>query len=632
MPLALFMPVFGAPLAVLAMLFPALFGGVILVFHSWKALISVASLNSTLLILYLCLGRTLENTWLAPPRNLWLVMVLITLAGTLWAWRRHLPAGTSSAGSPRRSEQVMLWLSAITFLGSFLFSASYGLNPEDPTWKLLLVLAVSFGVGILYTLARRCVTRPAVGQPALPTEGVILWAMAVTSICLGTTWPQGSSPMAGSFKPGPGARAGSSEDAVKHVVKPVWTFIPSGKIGMVVSSCLGYGHRVYAGAALRQGNEQYGVLYRLDAQTGKKVWEFDDGGDMKPVFSSPCIADGRLYVGEGFHTDPDCKLYCLNADTGKKLWAFPTGSHTESSPCVAAGKVYFGAGDDGVYCLDAVTGKKLWQYPGKDGDTTPTVAPRSGGNPGKRRLNLHVDSSPAVVGDRLYAGSGIGREAGEAGDPAVFCLDARTGKKLWLLPLEARNLPAWGSPAVAGDQLFFGIGNGDLLETTRDEKPAGALLCVDARTGRERWRYDIGNGVLNKPAVDETCVYFGGRDGFCYCVDRKDGRLRWKVNLHSPVVASPVLVRCRWCGNSEYLYALGSAGPLACLNPATGAVLWEYRFDQGPYLGSTPFVVADQTPTRENIRLYIGAAIGNRSVPIVWCLGHEPTRPNQPGK
>jgi outer membrane protein assembly factor BamB len=619
----------GGPLAVLAMLFPSLFGGVILVFRSWKALITVAGINSTLLILHLWLGRSLEDTWLGPPQSLWLVMLLVTLAGTLWAWRRHLPAEANPDPHPTRSEQVMLWLSSLAFLGAFLFYWFNGLDEADPTWKLLLTLAIGFGTGLAFVLVRVFWPRREAGRPFLPTEGVILWAMIVASTCLAATW-QGNLPSVQGTLEKRAASVASQFEGGKSSVQPGWTFVPPNKIGLVVSSCVAYGHRVYAAAALRQGNDQYGVLYRLDARTGEKQWEFDDGGEMKSAFSTPCIAGGRLYIGEGFHTDPDCKLYCLNADTGKKLWDFATTSHTESSPVVVGERVYFGAGDDGVYCLHANKSKngkgiKIWQFPDKDRATTPTVPGRGESSPARHRLQLHVDATPAVVDGRLYAGSGIGRNSGEPGDPAVFCLEARTGRKLWLLPLE-RNLPAWGSPVVAGEEVYFGIGNGDMFTDAGDEKPAGALLCVDARTGRERWRYPVGNGVLNRPVVDATRVYFGSRDGVCYAVGRKDGRLHWQLRLGSAVLASPALVRCRTCGTSEYLYVLASDGRVVCVNPVAGDSLWTYRYGPGTFLAATPLVTVDKLPDRQRIRLYFGAGFASRSIPAVCCLVHETVR------
>ena len=80
------------------------------------------------------------------------------------------------------------------------------------------------------------------------------------------------------------------------------------------------------------------------------------------MYSSPGVANGRLYIGEGMHGNSESKLYCLDATTGERLWRFGTKGQIESSPCVADGRVFFGAGDDGVYALDAASGAKLWHF------------------------------------------------------------------------------------------------------------------------------------------------------------------------------------------------------------------------------------------------------------------------------
>ena len=137
--------------------------------------------------------------------------------------------------------------------------------------------------------------------------------------------------------------------------------------------------------ANRRGINHGGSLYCLNRHNGEVLWTFNDNGAMRPVFSSPCVWNGRLYVGEGLHTDSNCKLYCIDAEGGHKLWEFTTAGHTESSPSVVDDCVYFGAGDDGLYCTNATTGELHWHFPGP-----------------------HVDGKPAVVDGRVYAGSGYG--------------------------------------------------------------------------------------------------------------------------------------------------------------------------------------------------------------------------------
>jgi outer membrane protein assembly factor BamB len=541
-------------------------------------------------------------------------MTMVTIAGAIWSWHRqvrNMPAGQTSGERPTRSEQVILWVASLAFIGSFLFCWFGTLADNDPTWKLLLVFAVGFSAGTLYALYR--VFKVRLGKPdlrpGLPTEGLILGTMIIASTCLAATWPVQPTTVASHFE-----GSGKAEVAQK------WLFVPRNQSGFVVSTCLVHGNKVYAAAALRQGAETFGALYCLNADSGKLIWTFDNDGEMKQVFSSPCLAGGRLYIGEGFHEDKGCKFFCIDAKTGKKLWDFQTGSHTESSPCVVAGKVYFGAGDDGVYCL-TTGGKKIWQYPGPKGSTTPTVGiPSSDSATKPRRLKLHVDANPLVVDNRLYVGSGIDRDAEEPGDPAVFCLDADTGEKIWLKPLLRQDLPAWSAPVAAGNQVFFGIGNGDILQDSKEQKGTGALLCVAADTGRELWRYEVPNGVLKKAVVAGERVCFGCRDGWCYCLDRKTGSLNWKNNLASPIVASPVLFGCRHDG-TERLCVLGSAGRVRCLDPASGSVHWTYDLGPSTFLSSSPQAAAIPTALGERRRLYFGAGLGGQAgVPAIFCL------------
>ena len=100
-------PVFGVipmfvvgPLALLAMLFPAVFGGLTLVLKRWTTALTVLSLNSTLLFLQNLFGAYLITSWWGTPTALWLAMSLVTLAGALWAWRKHALSLSASAVPP----------------------------------------------------------------------------------------------------------------------------------------------------------------------------------------------------------------------------------------------------------------------------------------------------------------------------------------------------------------------------------------------------------------------------------------------------------------------------------------------------------------------------------------------------
>src|SRR5688500_14407866 len=78
----------GGPLAILALLFPSLFGGVLVLFRQWGAFFTVVSINSLIYCLYLWFASSLMESWWGTQTALWLVVTFVTLVGALWAWRR----------------------------------------------------------------------------------------------------------------------------------------------------------------------------------------------------------------------------------------------------------------------------------------------------------------------------------------------------------------------------------------------------------------------------------------------------------------------------------------------------------------------------------------------------------------
>jgi outer membrane protein assembly factor BamB len=384
--------------------------------------------------------------------------------------------------------------------------------------------------------------------------------------------------------PQPTTTGPAAAESARHVA---WSFELPERDAILASPVVA-GDRIFVAAVYDAGPATGGVVYCLHRESRRIVWQFDDDGRMQQIYSTPCLAGGRLYVGEGMHGGSACKLYCLDAADGRKLWDFRTAGHIESSPCVADGTVFFGAGDDGLYALDAATSQKRWHY----------------------RTDLHLDSSPAVAGGRVFAGAGVSEKCKAT---AVICLDAADGRVVWR---RSTDLPVWGSPAVAGDDVYFGLGNGRLTESAAPPKiPAGALLCADAVMGRTRWLHPVGDSAMARPAVDEGHVYFGARDGCCHCLDRKDGRPLWEAPLGSPVVTTPAVLGRR-------VYAVASGGQVACLDADGGRRFWDLDLarlsETSPRMLSSPRALAEDG----GVRVYFGAELRNSvtSAAVLYCL------------
>lgn len=607
----------GGPLAVLAMLFPAVFGGLILVLRRWMVALSVLSLNSTLYVAQDWCRRWLAGSWLGTPLALWLTMCVVTLLGILWAWRRHIaflqgeaaketiltptplvtshPGSTNIVAAPttqpvaRTARSGLSQLVTLSVLSVLCLASLPLVLPHEPAQfalgdKMLLMFSVGLWATTLHAIVRCCIDESKrANSPGLPGEGILLCSMLLAGVGLSATFLAESS--------GAGVReveGATNPSGWQYQV--AWRFRPPVERSWMASSPTVEGDRVFIGVVLASAFKGSGAVYCVDRKTGKEVWMFNDGGDMKDVFSSPCVAGGRVYIGEGFHQHADCKLYCLDAATGKKLWEFATRSHTESTPSIVNGKVYFGAGDDGLYCLDAATGKEKWHLTG-----------------------LHVDANPLVIDNRLYGGSGAGDAYKET---ALFCVDADTGAEHWRLPVD---LPIWGMPAVQGEYLYAGLGNGNFLESA--DKPAGAVLCVERATGKRVWRYDVADGVHVRVCVDEQHVWFASRDHHCYCVDRREGKLCWKRDLGSPILASPYLVSA---ADGTGLYVAASDGLVCRLDPETGQVTWTFDVakdaDQRATLFSSPEVQVRTGGRNESRLIFFGCGLSDFTRGLLYCL------------
>jgi outer membrane protein assembly factor BamB len=221
-----------------------------------------------------------------------------------------------------------------------------------------------------------------------------------------------------------------------------------------------------------------GVVYALEIETGNELWRLVTEGRVR---ASPAIADGIVFVGS-----TDGRAYALELPTGAERWRFETDGVKISSedqgvdrrsiiasPTVADGTVFVGSRDGYMYALDRETGEEKWRV-SHDGSW--------------------AMSSPAVLGNMVYAGTSDGR--------FVHAVNAESGEEEWRFVGEGYT---WSSPCVAGNTVFIGDG-------------AGYLRAVALDSGLERWNYPVSDGVYSSPVVDDGVVFFGADDGYVYAL------------------------------------------------------------------------------------------------------------------
>ncbi|HMA33872.1 MAG TPA: PQQ-binding-like beta-propeller repeat protein [Chloroflexia bacterium] len=104
----------------------------------------------------------------------------------------------------------------------------------------------------------------------------------------------------------------------------------------------------------RNISTQADVIYALDSQTGKQIWEYKpEAGTL----SLPAIASQTLYMGTY-----SGKLSALDTNTHQERWTF-AAQNWISVPVIVGDVIYFGSGDHYLYAVDRQTGQETWKFP-----------------------------------------------------------------------------------------------------------------------------------------------------------------------------------------------------------------------------------------------------------------------------
>ena len=157
-------------------------------------------------------------------------------------------------------------------------------------------------------------------------------------------------------------------------------------------------------------------------------------------------------------------------------------------------------------------------------------------------------SSPTVQRGRLFAGTcylDLGTSYG-----SVVCLDAKTGREIWMTDVLPGDLDLKGifsSPAVTADGKSVLIGQG--LHFDRNSQ----LVCLDAETGKVRWIIPTPLHLEGSPGIEGDIVAIGAgaiekmpsreldsHPGFVLAARISTGETLWKYDVNDPE-SSPVI-------------------------------------------------------------------------------------------
>ena len=365
-------------------------------------------------------------------------------------------------------------------------------------------------------------------------------------------------------------------------------------VGFALSGAFGQS-ATFRGDSEHRGVYQGSGLAKL---SGVK-WSFHTQG---AVISSPAVTGNVVYFGSVDHN-----FYAVDAASGTLKWKFKTGSRVTSSPAVADGVVYFESYDGNFYAVDANSGKEKWRFQ-TGGERRFAAKHLHGVQPASETMPDPFDvylSSPAMVGDTVYFGSG---------DQNVYALDAQSGKLKWKF---GTGDVVHASPAVADGMVF--IGSWDSY-----------FYALNAVTGEQKWRFKTGEdpdthnqvGIQSSAAVVDGTVYFGCRDSHLYALDERTGEKKWVAdNKGSWVIGSPAVQA------GKLYFSTSDSGLLYAVDAKSGTVLYSLTSKKWPMF-SSPAIAGSTLVIGTHSGKLMAVDLGTQK--IAWEFETEGSKKNGP--
>ena len=262
-----------------------------------------------------------------------------------------------------------------------------------------------------------------------------------------------------------------------------------------------------------------GKAYALDAKTGKEIWAFDPHADLRMNRESCCDEVSRgvaVWEGKVFVAAYDGMLYALDAATGKVIWKADTiidktkGYVVSGAPEVAghvvvignSGAEYDARGYVSAYDLD--TGKFAWRF-----FTVP-------GDPSKAQESPELEVALKTWDPKSRWDMGGGGTVWDAMvyDPGLNLLYFGTGNGTFYD--QSRRSPS------GGDNLYIA----SILAVNPD---TGRLVWHYQVAPGDAWDYDDTQPIiltdLKIGGANRKVLMQAAKTGFFYILDRKTGEL-----------------------------------------------------------------------------------------------------------
>ena len=245
--------------------------------------------------------------------------------------------------------------------------------------------------------------------------------------------------------------------------------------------------------------------------------------------------------------------------------------------------------------------------PGRDSKVTGFKAPAKW--PAELTLKWKItvgtgDATPVLAGKNIFLHTRQGAEE------TVLCLDAATGKQIWRYSYAA---PAVTGPASShpGPRSTPVIGEGKIVTFG----VSGITSCLDLTSGKLLWKKDENQGVPQfstgmSPIIYKGSVILqtGGKDnGQVVAYDLNTGAEKWKYTSEGPAYASPSMMTI----DKILQVVLFTEKSLISLDPSNGKFLWKIETPpmQRFYVSVSPYIDGNKI-------YYTGLGAGSKAVEI----------------
>lgn len=245
--------------------------------------------------------------------------------------------------------------------------------------------------------------------------------------------------------------------------------------------------------------------------------------------------------------------------------------------------------------------------PGRDSKVTGFKAPAKW--PAELTLKWKItvgtgDATPVLAGKNIFLHTRQGAEE------TVLCLDAATGKQIWRYSYAA---PAVTGPASShpGPRSTPVIGEGKIVTFG----VSGITSCLGLTSGKLLWKKDENQGVPQfstgmSPIIYKGSVILqtGGKDnGQVVAYDLNTGAEKWKYTSEGPAYASPSMMTI----DKILQVVLFTEKSLISLDPSNGKFLWKIETPpmQRFYVSVSPYIDGNKI-------YYTGLGAGSKAVEI----------------